>query len=72
VEVHVIAVSIQVEGLEEPVTPKPIPLMILEIGVGTEVTLIDIVTYAYEVFRTLDMVLKDTLLLRLQDLNLFF
>jgi hypothetical protein len=46
--------------LEKLVTPKPIPLLIPEIGVGAKVTLIDIVTHAYEVFKTLDMVLKDT------------
>jgi hypothetical protein len=34
VEVPIITISIQVEGLEKPITPKPIPLMILEIGVG--------------------------------------
>jgi hypothetical protein len=43
VEVPIIMISIKVEGLKKPITPKPIPLMILEIGVGVEVTLIDII-----------------------------
>jgi hypothetical protein len=47
--------------LEKPFTPKPIPLVILKIGVGGEVTLIDNITHAFEVFRTLDIILKDTL-----------
>jgi hypothetical protein len=33
-EVHVVAISTQVEGLEETITPKTIPLIIPEIGVG--------------------------------------
>ncbi len=41
VEVPIVTISTQVEGLEKPIIPKPIPLMILEIGVGAEVTLID-------------------------------
>jgi hypothetical protein len=48
--------------LEELIIPKPIPLVILEIGVGVEVTLIDIVTHTFEVFKTLDIILKDTLI----------
>jgi len=46
--------------LEKLVTPKPIPLVILEIGVGIDITLIDNITHASEVFKTLDTVLKDT------------
>jgi hypothetical protein len=46
--------------LEEPVTPKPIPLVIPYIGIGTWVTLIDNVTHASEVFKTPDTTLKDT------------
>jgi hypothetical protein len=46
--------------LEKPFTPKPIPLVILKIRVGGEVTLIDNITHAFEVFRSLDIVLKDT------------
>jgi len=49
-----------VEVLEELVTPKPIPLVILDIGVGVKVTLIDNITNAFEVFKILDMILKDT------------
>jgi hypothetical protein len=46
--------------LEDHVTPKPIPLAIPKIGVGVEVILINIVTHAYEVFRTPNIILKDT------------
>jgi hypothetical protein len=58
VEIHVVIVSIQVEELEELVIPKLVPLTIPEIGVDADVTLINIVTHAYEVFRTLNIVLK--------------
>jgi hypothetical protein len=58
VEVHVFCT--QVEVLGELVTLKPIPLVLPEIGTGVKVTLIDNVTHAYEVLRTLDIVLKDT------------
>ncbi len=47
--------------MEELVTPKLVPLVIPKIGVGVKVTLINIITHASEVFRTLDIVLKDTL-----------
>ncbi len=46
--------------MEEHVTPKLVPLTLPKIGVSIEVTLIDNVTHASEVFRTLDIVLKDT------------
>ncbi len=46
--------------MEEPITPKPIPLTIPKIRVGVEVTLINIVTHAFKVFRTPNIVLKDT------------
>ncbi len=59
-EVPIVIVRIQVEALEELVTPKPIPLIILKIGVGVGVTLIDNVTHAFEVFKTSDTILKDT------------
>jgi hypothetical protein len=36
-------------------------LIILKIGVGVEVTLIDIVTHAHEFFKTPNTLLKDTL-----------
>ncbi len=45
--------------MEELVTPKPIPLVIWEIGVGVEVTLIDIVTHTSEVLKTPNIILKD-------------
>jgi len=46
--------------LEEPITPKLVPLILLENGVGVEVTLIDSVIHAFEVFKTLNIILKDT------------
>jgi hypothetical protein len=46
--------------LEKPITPKLVPLIILKIGVGVEITLINIITHAFEVFKTLDIVLKNT------------
>jgi hypothetical protein len=46
--------------LEERVTLKPIPLVIIQIGVGIKVTLINSITHASENFKTLDIVLKDT------------
>jgi hypothetical protein len=60
VQVYVVVVNNQVQGLEEPITPKPIPLVILEIGVGVKVILIDTITHASKVFKTLDIILKDT------------
>ncbi len=59
-EVLVVVVSIQVEELEEPVIPKLVPLGIPKIRVGVEVTLINIVTHASKVFKTPNIVLKDT------------
>jgi hypothetical protein len=58
--VHVVATNIQVETLEEPIIPKPIPLVIPNIGVSTKVTLIDIITHAFENFKTQNTILKDT------------
>ncbi len=60
VEIFVVVISIQVEASEEPTIPKPIPLIILEIRIGTKVILIDSITHAFEVFRTLNMIFKDT------------
>jgi hypothetical protein len=60
VEIHVVVVSTHVEGLEEHVTPKLVPLVIPKIGVGVEVTLIDTITHTSEVFRTPNIILKDT------------
>ncbi len=59
--VVVVVVNTQVKGLKELVTPKPIPLVILEIGVGVKVTLINTITHVYEVFKTLNIVLNNTL-----------
>jgi hypothetical protein len=59
-EVLVVVVNTQVEALEKTIIPKPIPLVIQEIGVGTYIILIDNITHAFEVFKTLDTVLKDT------------
>jgi hypothetical protein len=67
VEVPIVVFSTQVKVLEEHVTPKPIPLILLEIGVGVVVTLINSVTHAFEVFRTLDTVLKDTHVIEIPD-----
>jgi hypothetical protein len=46
--------------LEKPVTPKPIPLVILKIGVDTKVILIDNITHASGIFLIPNIVLKDT------------
>jgi hypothetical protein len=46
--------------LKEPIIPKPIPLIIPKIEVGVKVTLIDTITHASKVFKTLDILLKDT------------
>ncbi len=45
--------------MEKLVIPKPMPLVIWEIGVGVEVTLIDIVTHTSKVFKTPDIILKN-------------
>ncbi len=60
VEVPIVIVSIQVKALEEHVTPKPIPLIILDIGLGTRVTLINNVTHASKVCKTPNTTPKDT------------
>ncbi len=46
--------------MKEPIIPKPIPLIIPKIEVGVKVTLIDTITHASKVFKTLDILLKDT------------
>jgi hypothetical protein len=58
-EMHVVF-STHVEVLEEPVTPKHVPLILLEIRVSIEVMLIDNVIHASKVLKTLNIVLKDT------------
>jgi len=59
-EILIVVIMIHVKALEKPIASKPIPLIIPKIGVGIEVTLIDSITHAYEVFKTLDIILKDT------------
>jgi hypothetical protein len=46
--------------LKELVNPKHVPLVIPKIGVGVKVTLIDTITHASKVFKTLKILLKDT------------
>ncbi len=46
--------------MKELVTPKPIPLVLLEIGIGVEMTLIDNIIHASKFFLTPYIVLKDT------------
>jgi hypothetical protein len=58
-EMHVVF-STHVKVLEEPITPKPVPLILPEIRVGIEVMLIDNVIHASKVLRTPDIVLKET------------
>ncbi len=60
-EIHVVDVNIQVEESKGRVTFKLIPLAIPHIKIGVQVTLIDIITHAYEVFKTPYTILKDTL-----------
>jgi hypothetical protein len=60
VEVLVVVISTQVEKWEKHVIPKLVPLVIPKIGVGIKVTLIDIVTHASKVFRTPNIILKET------------
>jgi hypothetical protein len=56
--------------LEEPTTPKPIPLVILEIKIRTNVTLINSITHAFEVFRTPNTILKDTHVIEISKFQL--
>jgi len=65
-------VSTQVEALEEPATPKPMPLVLLELGVGIQVTLIDSITHASEIFKTLDTIFKDTPIIERPEFQLVF
>ncbi len=46
--------------MEEPVTPKLIPLIILDIGLNTRVTLINNVTHASKVCKTVNTTPTDT------------
>jgi hypothetical protein len=60
VEILVLVVNTHVEALEKLVTQKLIPLIIPKIGIGIKVTLIDNIACVSKVFRTLDIILKDT------------
>jgi hypothetical protein len=68
-EVPIVVFSIHVKVLGELVTPKPIPLILPKIKVGVEVTLIDNVTHAFEVLKTLDTILKDTPIMERLDFS---
>jgi hypothetical protein len=59
-EVLIVIVTIHVKGFEKSITPKLVPLVIPKIWVGVKVTLVDTMTHAYKVFKTLDIVLKST------------
>jgi hypothetical protein len=59
-EIPIVIVNTQVEALEEPIIPKPVTLIISEIGVNVEVILINNIAHAFEVFKHLYEVLKDT------------
>ncbi len=60
VEVPIVVVSTQVEGLEKHIIPKHGPFNYTIDWGRCKGILIDIVTHAYEVFKTLNIVLKDT------------
>ncbi len=63
IEAPFIVVNVEVVDLQIHVTPKSIPLTILQIGVGVKVIMIDIGLHACEIFRTLEVMLKDTLII---------
>jgi hypothetical protein len=54
--------------VKELIIPKPIPLTLLEIGTRVEVTLINNVTHAYEIFGILYIVLTNTPIMERIDL----
>jgi hypothetical protein len=58
--------------LEEPTTPRSIPLVIPKIKIGIKVTLINSITHASEVFSTIDIILKDTLVTEISESQLVF
>ncbi len=68
-KVPIVVFSTQVEVLEKPITPKLVPLILPDIGVGIKVTLINNVTHAFEVFKTPNTILKDTLIMERSDLQ---
>jgi hypothetical protein len=61
VEIFVIVINIQVEESKEHVTLKFISLAFPHIGIVVEVTMMDIIIHASEVFKTPNIILKDTL-----------
>jgi len=69
VKVPIVVFSTQVEVLEKLVTPKLVPLILPNIGVGIKVTLINNVTHAFEVFKTPNTILKDTFVMERLDLQ---
>ncbi len=58
--------------MEEPTTPRSIPLVIPKIKIGIKVTLINSITHASEVFSTIDIILKDTLVTEISESQLVF
>jgi hypothetical protein len=58
-ETPLVVVCNEVVDLQILVAPKLVPLTIPQIGI-VEVTMIDIALHAFEVFRTLKVVLRDT------------
>ncbi len=58
--------------MEEPTTPRSIPLVIPKIKIGIEVTLINSITHAFEVFSTLEIILKHTLVTEISEFQLVF
>ncbi len=60
IEAPYIVISVKVVDLQIPLTPKPVPLSIRHIGVSVEVIMIDTTLCASKVFRTPEVVLRDT------------
>jgi hypothetical protein len=57
VEIPIVVVSIQVKAFKEPATPKPTPLVILEIGIGAK---INNITHAFKVFKIPHIMFNNT------------
>ncbi len=53
-------VDVKVANLQIPINPKHVPLTIPHIEVGVEVIIINIALHASKVFRTLEVVMKNT------------
>ncbi len=60
VDVHIIVLNTHVVDLHIHVIPKLVALAILQIGCGTNITMIDIAMYVFESFKTPKVVLRDT------------